>query len=103
MAGKDVREKCAAEHNENAGKKTGNGAQTSLSHPEKHECANSEDMECLCPGNRNRYGQNQKEQMGRVELGSLHSSEIGRPTEDMRVPECKISFCQFPETEFPPR
>src|ERR1700730_3526741 len=103
MAGKDVREKCAAEHDENAGKKTKDSAETSLSHPEKNECANGENMECLRPGNRKRHRQNQKEPIGRVELGSLHPSEIRRSAEDMRVPECKISFCQLPESEFPPR
>src|ERR1700730_10004167 len=103
MARKNVRKKCAAEHNERAGKKTRDGAEPSLSHPEKHEGADGVDMQCHRPGNRNRNRKNQKEPIGRVKLASLHPSKIGCSAEDMLVPERKISFRQFPKTEIPPR
>src|SRR5438552_1912295 len=103
MPRKNVKKKCAAKHNERASKKTGDNAEISLSYPKKHKGANGEDMERHRPGNRNRPSEDQKEPIRRVKLGSLHSSEIRRPAENMRVPEGEVSFRQFAETEFTPR
>src|SRR5207253_6658128 len=102
MPGKNVRKKCAAKHNQRAGKETGRGAETPLFHPKKHECANGENMKCHRPVDGGRRGQKQEEPVGRIEQGSLHPTEIGRSAKDMRVPQSEISLRQFSETEFAP-
>jgi hypothetical protein len=45
MAGKNVREKRAAKHNQRAGKKARRSGETPLFHPKKHECANGENVQ----------------------------------------------------------